>query len=375
MIILTRSNGIYSSPRIEKYIDYYEQRNIDYLVVGWDRVNDNLKRKKTIYYRKKSGYNVGGIKAAMDRFKWMYFLLKIYYTYRKNLTAIHAFDLDTTFPSCLFKTLFKKNVTVIFDVCDWFSANLYNQNKFILWSFKRMERFSIKHSDEVIICEPERIEQIPYKLNRPELIVPNIPSFTDMSFLHYDDKYQFNNQNVTFAYVGGFSKFRMLDELLNIAEKGKINLLIAGYGSPDIEMRCNEASSLSNIRYFGKVDYKDGLNIMYNSDLVYAMYSKSNPNNYYAAPNKYYETMMIGKPILSTQNISLGNKIIENNIGYVIHESEKDLLNFVLNIDREDMSEKGKNAYALWEEKFMVYTSNFFNNKYSEIINNKRVYE
>lgn len=368
MIILTRSNGIYSSPRIEKYIDFYENRNIDYLVVGWDRVSDSLKRKKTIYYRKKSGYNVGGIKAAMDRFKWMYFLLKIYYTYRKNLTTIHAFDLDTAFPSCLFKTLFKKNVSVIFDVCDWFSANLYNQRKFMLWIFKQMERFCIKHSDEVIICEPERIEQIPYKLNRPELIVPNIPSFTDMSFLHYDDKYQFNDQNVTFAYVGGFSKFRMLDELLNIAEKGKINLLIAGYGIPEIELRCKELSTQSNIRYFGKVDYRDGITIMYNSDIIYAMYSKSNPNHYYAAPNKYYESMMLGKPILSNKNISLGDKIIKNDIGYAIDENEADLLNFILNINREDLRIKGENAHILWKEKFMSYTSIFFNTTYSKII-------
>lgn len=369
MIILTRSNGIYSSPRIEKYIEYFVLREIDYLVVGWDRVNSNLQREKTVYYRKKSGYNVGGFKAAIDRFKWMFFLFKILFINRKTISVIHAFDLDTAFPACVFKIIFKRKVIVLFDICDWFSATLNNQRKIILCIFKLMEKFTIKHSDEVIICEPERIEQIPYKLNRPELVVPNIPFFSDTNFLYHDNNYKFDNKKITFSYVGGFSKFRMLDELLNVAEKGFINLLIAGYGNSQIEERCRRSALFDNIRYFGKVKYKDGLNIMYNSDIIYAMYSKSNPNHYYAAPNKYYEAMMLGKPILSTKGISLGSKIVMNDIGYIIDESEQALSHFLLNLDESSMTIKGANANNLWKEKFMMYTSNFLNSKYLEIIN------
>ncbi len=368
-ILISRSNEIYSSPRIEKYIEFYEEKDINYLAVGWDRLNKNLRKKNTIYYKKRSGYNIGGLKAAINRLEWMFFLLKTLFKHRKDIDIIHAFDLDTAFPACIFKTLFKQKTIVIFDVCDWFSANLYNQHKIILWGFKLMEHYSIKHSNEVIICEPERIEQIPYKLNHPELIVPNIPSFKNMSFLHYNAKCKFDNPNITFSYVGGFSNFRMLNELLNIAEKGLINLLIAGYGSPEIENRCREASKLHNIIFFGKVEYKEGLNIMFNSDIIYAMYLKSNPNHYYAAPNKYYETMMLGKPILSTNGISLGSKIIKNGIGYTIDESETALITFILGIDKDDMIKKGKKASTLWKEKYRSYTSDFLNNKYSKIIN------
>ncbi|MFA6572452.1 MAG: capsule biosynthesis protein CapK [Bacteroidota bacterium] len=371
MIVATRSNGIYSSPRIEKYIDFYEDNHMEYLIVGWDRNNKKLIRNDTIFYTKKSGHNVGGFKAAFDRVHWMLFLFKILFKNRKKINTIHAFDLDTAFPAILFKLIIRKNIVVIFDVCDWFSATLYKQNKIIIQIFKLMERLTIKYADEVIICEPERIEQIPYKLNKEEIIVPNIPSFKDLSFLKINDEYKFMNGKITLSYVGGFGAERFLDELFDIAEKGLINLLIAGYGDAKMEQRCGQLNNLDNVKYFGKVDYQLGLNIMYNSDLIYAMYCKSNPNHVYAAPNKYYEAMMLHKPILSNLGISISNKILNQQIGYVINESLPELEELVLSLKKEEMSQKGENAGRLWDNHYRTYTSDFLNTTYQRILNQK----
>ena len=365
---MTRTNAIYFSPRIEKYIFFFELNNIDYLIVGWDRLNQNLLRKNTIYFRQSSGYNVGGLSASINRFRWIFFLFKVLLKNKKKITTIHAFDLDTAFPATLFKVLFNKKVKVIFDVCDWMSATLYNQSKFILFVFKLMEAFTIRHSDEVVICEPERIEQIPYKLSKKELVIPNIPTFTETSFLFVDDRYKFNNDRISLSYVGGFTSSRNLDELLKSAMSQEFNLLIAGYGSKEIEDKCKELSILSNIKYFGKVDYKIGLNIMYNSNIIYAMYSKSNPNHFYAAPNKYYEAMMLGKPIISTKGINMERKILDNNIGYIIEESSEELINLINSLSLDDIQEKGKAANLLWENKYKNYTSKFLNEEYIDLI-------
>lgn len=82
---------------------------------------------------------------------------------------------------------------------------------------------------------------------------------------------------------------------------GICNLLIAGYGAKEIEERCINLNEKDNIIYFGKVVYDQGLNIMYNGDVIYAMYCKTNPNHIFAAPNKYYEAMLLAKPIISTK--------------------------------------------------------------------------
>jgi len=368
MIIATRSNAIYSSPRIEKYISFYQMQKLDYLVIGWDRKGENLQRENTIYYRKISGYNIGGLKAAKNRISWMIFLFKQFYSQRKSLSVIHACDLDTAFPACIFKFFVKRDVIVIFDICDWFSADITRENKLILLSFKLMEKFTINHSNEVIICEPERIQQIPYKLKKKELILPNIPSFSNYNFLCVDKKYSFDNDLIVFSYVGGLNNERFLDELLYVAEKGLINLLIAGFGNNQLEEKCSKLSELQNIKFFGKVQYQEGLNIMFNSDIIYAMYCKSNPNHFYAAPNKYYEAMMLGKPILSTMGIRIANKINDFNIGYVIEESIEDLENLINSLNKDDMGKKGLNAHLLWENQFKNYNSDFLNSTYKKII-------
>ena len=182
--------------------------------------------------------------------------------------------------------------------------------------FKFMELVSVKYADYIIICEKERREQIPFKLEKEPLVLPNIPSFQDFSFLSRNKEYRFDNDMFTFAYVGGFIYDRFLNELLKIAEEGRINLLIAGYGDEDLYQKCLSLQRRSNFKYMGKVNYKFGLNIMYNADVIYAMYCKISKNNIFAAPNKYYEAMLLGKPIISTKGTILEKKIIKNQICY-----------------------------------------------------------
>jgi len=368
MVILIRSNSIVSDPRVEKYIRYYKENNIKHRIIGWDRLNEQLVFPETDFFKLKSLYNQGGFKAIIHRIKWMKFVYQ-YLKKNKNLIKnIHACDLDTAFPTVLYKLFRNKNITVIFDVFDWYTANFHNSNKLVLSVFKFMEFLTVKYSDEIIICEPERIEQIPYKLKKTPLVLPNIPFFEKENFLSIEEDYKFQNNKITFSYVGGLGAERFLDELLDVAEKGIINLLIAGYGNAKMENRCLALDKLENIRYYGKVTYTKGLNIMYNSDLIYAMYCKSNPNHIYAAPNKYYEAMMLGKPILSTQGISISIKIIKNEMGYVIDESVLELENLIDKLDWNEMNKKGKNARFLWENQFKTYTFDFLNNTYRKII-------
>lgn len=368
MIIIIRCNSIKSDSRTEKYIKYYQLNNFHYKIIGWDRLGDGLLYENAIFFQQRSLFNQGGIKAVYHRLKWMWFVIKTLIKNRNDLTVIHACDLDAAFPSAVFKFLFSDNVKLVFDVFDWFTDTLHRQNKLILFCFRVMERFSIYKSDEVIICENERIHQIPYKLNKKELVLPNIPYFSEINFLFNDEKYFFENNKIVFSYVGGLVCERFLEELLIITEQGLVNLLIAGYGDCNLEKKCEQLSVLPNVKFFGKVDYKTGLNIMFNSDVIYAMYCKSNPNHIYAAPNKFYEAMMLGKPILSTKGISIERKILENDIGYVIDESINELIDQVFSMTREDLVAKGEKAHFIWNTKFSNYTSFFLENSYREII-------
>lgn len=351
--------------RCNKYVAYYERERIDYTAVGWDRNDSGITKEHYDFFRYKVGVNVGGLRACINHFRWMIFV----YNYMKRhpeATTIHACDLNSAFPASLYKKLHNKKLVVIFDACDWFSAN-FKDRRTIMRIFKMMEKYTCKIANEVIICEPERIKQIPFKLKKKELVLPNIPKI-DNEVFDSNNKFIFNNNNITIAYFGGFAQSRFLTELLGVVAKGNVNLLIAGFGDVSIENKCHEMSKLDNIRYFGKLDTITGLQMSNHADIIYAMYCTYNANNVFAAPNKYYEAMMLGKPIISTKGTILESKITSQNIGYVIGESIAELEYLINNFDKTDLVKKGETAKKLWNDKYCRFVDHFLNNEYSLII-------
>lgn len=364
-VLLFRSNNIFAS-RVQKYLNYYTRAKIDYTAVGWDRKCEGLSRENFEFLQYAAGVNVGGIKAMRNHFRWMRFVFN-YLKKHSDVTFIHACDLNSAFPAAVYKKFYNKNVKLVFDSCDWFSAN-FGKNIILKNLFEWMEKFTCKVADELIICEPERKEQITFKLKKEPLVLPNIPEI-DPKLLDGDsERYTFSNGWPTLAYFGGLSEERFLKEILTLTKTEKFNLLIAGYGSKSLEDLCEEVSALENVRYFGKVNMKDGLQMSKAADMIYAMYCKINANNIYAAPNKYYEALFLEKPIITTKGTILENKVVNNNIGYVIEEDVEELRQLIDNFDMDDIRVKGENAKKLWKESFSTYVESFFNKEYSKIM-------
>ena len=365
-ILLFRSNNIFDS-RVNKYHNFYERAGIEYTIVGWDRKGEGWQKEKYDFFQFRAGEDVGGLKAIRNHFRWMHFVLRYLKTH-KDVTTIHACDLNSAFPAAVFKALHKRNVTLIFDACDWFSAN-FASRPFLCFCFGLMERFTCRKANELIICEPERIEQIQFKLRKQPLVMPNIPELDHSLITEVQPKYLFGNDHPTLAYLGGFSDNRFLLEILTLAETEPFNLLIAGYGDKTVLDKCQEVSKRENVKYLGRVPMEEGLNMENAADIVYAMYCKTNPNNVYAAPNKYYEALLLGKPIITTKGTIVEKKVVENDIGWAVEEDMEELRGLIRSLSPEDIKKKGKNASALWENKFKDYLPDFFENTYSKIIN------
>lgn len=368
MIVLIRCNDIISDSRAKKYLDFFQRKGVDYRIIAWDRLGNSERLPNTIYCPAKSKYNQGGVGAIIDRLKWMWFILKTLFSFKEDL-RIHACDLDAAFPAVVYKMLSRRKNYVLFDIFDWISDTLNNQGKIVLMAFSFMEWLSVKKADHFIICEPERIKQIPYDIEERYSVLQNIPSFSSSEFLYEDAAYQFpESQSLpTLVYVGGFASNRCLAELIEGAAQGFYNLNIAGYGDKEILNLLEQHKDSPHIHYYGKVAYADGLRIMYNSDLIYAMYSKQTPNHFFAAPNKYYEAMFVGKPLITTNGIIIADKVRENSFGYGIEETLESLVELVRSLTPEDIRLKSEKAASLWK-KYKSATEDYLNTTYSQLI-------
>ncbi len=364
-ITLFRSNNIFDS-RVNKYHNFFEREGLDYTIVGWDRKGEGWQKDNYDFFQYRAGEAVGGMTAVKNHFKWMCFVYR-YLKQHKEVTTIHACDLNSAFPAALYKVLHRRDVILIFDACDWFSAN-FASNKVLNILFGWMEKFSCKWADELIICEPERKEQIQFKLKKEPLVMRNIPEIDTSLITEVQERYVFDNDNPTIAYMGGFAEGRFLNELLQLVETESFNLLIAGYGDKGIVEKCNELNQRDNVRYFGRVNMVDGLNMENAADVVYAMYCKVNPNHIYAAPNKYYEAMLLGKPLITTKGTLPGKKVESNGTGWAVEENIEEMRQLLQSLKRDEIEERGKKSFKLWNECFKDDLNLFFENIYSKII-------
>ncbi len=363
MIVIIRCNDIISDSRTRKYVDFLDRKAVDFKIIAWDRLGNSKKLPNAIYCPVKSKYDQGGVAAIIDRLKWMWFIFKTLFSFHKDL-KIHACDLDAAFPSAIYKMLSRRKNFLLFDIFDWISDTLYNQGKIVSIAFLFMEWFSVRKADHIIICEPERIRQIPYNIEGRYSVLQNIPSFDNYDFICVNNKYHFDNELFTLVYVGGFSTGRCILELIEGAALGYYNLNIAGYGNKDIVARLESLHDNPHIKYYGKVAYNDGLQIMYNSDIIYAMYSKKNPNHFFAAPNKFYEAMLVGKPLITTNGIITAEKVINNHFGYSIDESLDSLKMLIKSLSKEDVAQKSGKAGLLWTQ-YKHVTAQYLNTTYT----------
>jgi hypothetical protein len=347
-------------------VNYYKRAGIDFTAVGWDRAGEGKDVEHYEFCHYKAGTNKGGFQAMKDHSKWMWFVFR-YLIKHRDVTTIHACDLNVAFPAAMFKMFFKRDVVLIFDVCDWFSDN-FARYKTLCKILRQMEKFACKQADHIIICEPERRAQITFPLDKEPVILPNIPEISDDWRFEKSKKYAFDNDWLTIGYFGGFSMNRFLPELLELTKTERFNLLIAGYGNKSIEEKCKEVNDRVNVKYFGRLSMKDGLEMEANADIISTIYCKVNPNHVYAAPNKFYEALYLGKALLTNKGIIVESKVNNNKIGFAIDETPQAFKAWIGQLKKEDVECCGQNAQQLWETTYKDYIAHFFDDTYSKFL-------
>lgn len=356
MIALLRSTDGNPDSRFEKYVNYLQENSFPYFTVCWDRKGNKTETENAYYYKRPSAYgkrygNVGGLLGFSK------FLFKTLWKNRKRYSVIHACDFDTVVPAILIHVLLRKKV--IYDIFDWY-VDSRSVRGLLKWVIYAQEFFNIKMSEAVIICEEERRQQIIF--NPKKLwILPNIPNFKDKQ-----PEVQ-RSSKLTIGYVGILASGRGLENLISYAKANKtICLKIGGFGA--LESMLQDVGQFDNITYYGSVPYVKALEILNSADIIYAMYQKTNRNHILAAPNKYYEGLYLGKPIITTAGTIVGDKTLKYQTGFVIEESYDDLADLLINIKDNEIAKLEQNAKALWDNKYSTYVADFFNDTYRPFI-------
>lgn len=364
MILFIRDNECFE-PRVQNYLQYFDTNHIDYHVIAWNRNGTAKEHPKITFFQRRAEYGKR-IANIPNKVMWMLFVVKEVFKHRKKCKAIHACDIDAVLPALVVGKILRKKV--IFDIFDWISS--LTGKGLVYGIVERLQNSAYKNSDYIILCEEERKAQAK-ATNKNVFVLPNIPSgkvvFDQKTLVKTEQ--QRERFDYVISYVGVFDRDRGLENLLeSVSKHSNVLLNIAGFGVLD-ELIKSFADKHNNICYWGRVEYNVGQAIMKNSDMIAAMYHLTSPLHKYAAPNKYYESLMLEVPMITTENTLVGSKAEKYNTGFVLDET-LDSLNKLLDcMDlKQQIREKIDNCRTTWNSVYENYYECFMETNYLKML-------
>ncbi|MGE7093363.1 glycosyltransferase family 4 protein [Lysinibacillus sp. NPDC048646] len=325
-VVFMRSNPVSPDPRVEKEAHSLVKNNWRVQILAWDRdakyrAKEQLLERthaiKITRFGLPATYGGGFKKNLLPLLK---FQVKLFHWLLRNKNTydiIHACDFDTALVGTICgKILHKK---VIYDIFDSITAP-FNGPESIGKIVGTIDVMLMNTVDAVIICTEKRKEQIAKSSPKKLEVIYNTPIYVNLNGdLHL------NPDKVKIVYVGILARERLIQELVEIVKNTpNYELHIGGFGEFADEL-AQISQEHDNILFYGKLPYEKTLELENSCDIMTAIYDPELSNHYYAAPNKFYEALMLGKPLIMAKNTGMSEVVAENNLGELIDFNRESL--------------------------------------------------
>lgn len=370
-IVLIRATEVMPDPPVEKMANTLISQGHSVTILAWDRSNTYAERgsikklanseTEIVHFGIPAKYS-GGIKA---NFKGLLLfqmrIIRWLFRHRREYDAVHAFDFDTGFASMICCKLLRKKL--IYHVLDYYAEGHILPGRLLNSIIEFFEIRVINSANATVICTEKRKEQIRKASPRKLYVIHNTPD----SVQQMDTSFQVNGWTgkLKLVYVGVLSRMRLLKETVEVVSKmDDVEMHIGGFGEYEDWMQ-KAAEQYSNVFFYGKLQYSETLALEKQCDVMMAVYDPSIRNHKYAAPNKFYESIMLGKPIIMAYDTGHDDIITKNDIGILTEYSESGIRDAIYALEkrRNEWNDMGKRAM------------NLYNSNYSWTIMTKRIEE
>jgi glycosyltransferase involved in cell wall biosynthesis len=311
-VIMIRSNSIDPDARLEKEAKTLTDAGYRVTLLGWQRSGDAPKIEK------KSGYTIQRIKLIAPFGIKVIFYLPIWWTMeffqllKLDWDIAHASDLDTYIPALLAAKIKRKRI--VYDIFDFYADEVLLPGPLRI-CIAKFDIFLMRFADAIIIVDPSRKEQIGKAADFGVHVIYNSPHDMVSSPVSVQ-KHEGDPFRIFFA--GFLIQGRDFEMIIQAGrEIGDIQIIIAGFGSLKDRL-VSLSSKESHITFLGRIPYNEVIRRTLQSDLLFAFYDPGVPNNRYASPNKLFEAMMCGIPILVNDGTSMADIVRKENCGLVV---------------------------------------------------------
>jgi len=225
---------------------------------------------------------------------------------------------------------------------------------------RTLERVTLWLADEVWVVVEERREQLvdagvpPSKVT----VVSNTPELSDEEDSGQGtaavEHSEFGWPGLTLVYVGFIKEFRGLDLLLDaiarLDEKGEtdVHLAIAGDGphKAHLEERCERLGIKGRVSFVGWIEPSQVPKFLAAGDIGVIPHTVT-PLTTYTVPNKLFDYMFAGLPVLATDMAPVRRIVTEEDCGIILPQdpSTSEVITAIRQLESSGPADLGANGY------------------------------
>jgi len=300
-----------------------------------------------------------GLKVPGNRLKRiMYSIRKIHKVASAVDADIYHFHDPELIPTAV--KLKRGGKKIVYDVHENNPAAILNKEwlpkrirKLISRRFARYEENASRLFDGIIVTT-ESVEKRFSGLSRVALL----PNYRKATTFAVSNHYSIGSKPVVFVYAGAISSMTCVNEIIQAAyvlEKRKNNfaLKIAGPISNKSLVRALREVH-EPVEYLGVIPRKEAELLVKNSDVGLLLYSREDPNAVQCSPNKLFEYLSLGKPIIATDNDYWRRFLGQDSCVYVEDPSNHEEIAEKMEIMLEDRVREAKSKESA--KLGMIYT-------------------
>ncbi len=241
-----------------------------------------------------------------------------------DANVIHCNDLNTLIIGVLSKILNKK-IRIVYD-CHEYETEINGLSGVRKIISKFMERVLIGWADSILTVSDSIANEYSkiYSIPKPHLVL-NCPSFVEQVKCDlFRERFGIRSDQLIFLYQGGLSKGRGIEILLDaFAQRpdDRCVMVCMGYGPLESTVKAF-AQKNSNIFFHPAVDQKVLLDHTSSADFGILFYEDTCLNHRYCSPNKIFEYLMAGIPVLTSNLFEMRRLVETESVGLVAESND-----------------------------------------------------
>jgi len=359
-VVIGFLGNMYFDTRTFNLFHSLESKGHDVQFVGYDWLTEDFKTIKT---KNISITKLSKSKASLF-FYLAFFISQLDLLFKTKADIYFASDFFSL-PACVIAAK-RRRAKIFYDSREVYTELPFHNNRPLLKKlFKLVEGFFIKRVENIFTTgemDSQYIEKL-YSLKETHLL-RNLPQTrTGIAPIDFFSKYNIPNDGVIVLYQGIVVQGRGIDTYFKALQKMEnLYLIILGggehlefYKSISVEMKIS-----NRVIFAGKISQDEILNYTSGAFAGLSIIDNISMNNYYALPNKLFEYVMSGLPVIVNDLPQMKKVVEEFEIGEVItNVTEDELISVLKNwIENKNIYETKKanckkaSLMLNWENEF-----------------------